>query len=197
MQTFQPFGLRFVGSLGGDNGNVQRPYRLPNGASCPNLGRGSPLKITNGAVTSVGATGDAPLLGVATGFAWIDPTSRQEVRANSIPAGTSSAGFVEGENRPVVYVVDDADAMYYIQANASVSSGDLGRNFNVTAVGGDVDAVYGVSRYSLQASTRTSAVTGALKIVGLARMDGNAWDNPFPVVVVKINRSIMAEASAF
>ena len=196
MQTFAPNGLQMVSDITGHHNNAQRVYEVPNGASCPALHRGAPVKFSGGVVTSVGAAGNAPILGVFNGAAWIDSgSSRQPVISGFLPAGTSSAGNFEGlGTRPQVYIIDNPDTTFYIQANASVSAGDMGLNFNVTTLG-ESDA-FRQSRYALQASSRTSAVTGAFRIVGLARLPGNAWDNPFPVVEVKINQSILSLTSA-
>lgn len=193
-QSFAPFGLRAVAALG-THGNEVRAYPLPNGANCPDLGKGSPVKLSGGVITSAGA-GGGPLLGVAAGFAWIDPTTKQPQLKNSIPADTSSAGLYDGSDRPTAYVVDNPFALFLIQADASVTAGDLGLNFDVTAVGGDVNAAYGTSQYALDASTRTSAVGTALKLVGLANIPDNNWGDPFPVLVVKLNGPILQQVSA-
>lgn len=193
-QSFAPFGLRAVAALG-THGNEVRAYPLPNGANCPDLGKGSPVKLSGGVITSAGA-GGGPLLGVAAGFAWIDPTTKQPQLKNSIPADTSSAGLYDGSDRPTAYVVDNPNALFIIQADASVTAGDLGLNFDVTASGGDVNSVYGTSQYTLDASTRTSAVGTALKLVGLANIVDNNWGDPFPVVVVKLNGPILQQVSA-
>jgi len=193
-QSFAPFGLRAVAALG-THGNEVRAYPLPNGANCPDLGKGSPVKLSGGVIVSAGA-GGGPLLGAAAGFAWIDPTTKQPQLKNSIPADTSSAGLYDGSDRPTAYVVDNPNALFIIQADASVTAGDLGLNFDVTASGGDVNSVYGTSQYTLDASTRTSAVGTALKLVGLANIVDNNWGDPFPVVVVKLNGPILQQVSA-
>lgn len=193
-QSYAPFGLRAVAALG-THGNEVRAYPLPNGANCPDLGKGSPVKLSGGVITSVG-TGGGPLLGVAAGFAWIDPTTKQPQLKNSIPADTSSAGLYESSERPTAYIVDNPFALFIIQADASVTAGDLGLNFDVTASGGDVNSVYGTSQYTLDASTRTSAIGTALKLVGLANIVDNNWGDPFPIVVVKLNGPILQQVSA-
>lgn len=194
--SFAPFGLRAIAAAGGSHGNEVRAYPLPNGANCPDLGKGSPVKLSGGVIVSAGASGDGPLLGVANGFAWVDPATKQPQLRNSIPADTSSAGLIDNSDRPTAYVIDNPFALFMIQANASVTTGDLGLNFNVTAAGGDVDSVYGTSRYALQASTRTSAINTAVKLVGLANIPDNAWGDPFPVLVVKLNGPILQQVSA-
>ncbi len=193
-QSFAPFGLRAIAALG-THGNELRAYPLPNGANCPDLGKGSPVKLSGGVITSAGA-GGGPLLGVAAGFAWIDPTTKQPQLKNSIPADTSSAGLYNGSDRPTAYVVDNPNALFIVQADASVTAGDLGLNFDVTASGGDVSSVYGTSQYTLDASTRTSAIGTALKLVGLANIPDNNWGDPFPIVVVKLNGPILQQVSA-
>ncbi len=193
-QSFAPFGLRAIAALG-THGNEVRAYPLPNGANCPDLGKGSPVKLSGGVITSAGA-GGGPLLGVAAGFAWIDPTTKQPQLKNSIPADTSSAGLYDGSDRPTAYVVDNPFALFMIQADASVTAGDLGLNFDVTAAGGDVNSVYGTSQYALDASTRTSAVGTAVKLVGLANIVDNNWGDPYPVLIVKLNGPILQQVSA-
>jgi len=193
-QSFAPFGLRAVGAFGTHSNGV-RFYPLPNGATCPQLGTGAPVKLTAGVIVSTGA-GTGPILGVAAGFAWVSDSTKRPVLQNWIPAGTSSAGWIDGENRPQAYVVDNPEAIFMVQANASVSAGDLGLNFNVTATAADaVDPVYGVSRFALDAASRTSAITGAVKLVGIARIVDNAWSDPYPVVLVRMN-SVIAQVSA-
>jgi len=191
--SFAPFGLRAIAAFG-SHGNEVRAYPLPNGANCPDLAKGSPVKLSGGVITSAG-TGGGPLLGVANGFAWVDAVVGPQLR-NAIPADTSSAGLYDGSDRPTAYIIDNPSALFLIQADASVTVADLGLNFDVTASGGDVNTVYGTSRYTLDASTRTSAVGTALKLVGLANIPDNNWGDPFPIVVVKMNGPIMQQVSA-
>lgn len=194
-QSYAPFGLRAIAALG-THGNEVRAYPLPNGATCPEVGKGTPVKLTGGVVTSAGTAGDGPLLGVVAGVQWVDPTTKRPIRQNYIPAGTSSAGLLDGSDRPTAFVVDNPFALFMIQADASVTAGDLGLNFNVTASGGDVNTIYGVSRYALKASSRTSAVGTAVKLVGLANIIDNNWGDPNPVVIVKLNGPILQQVSA-
>ncbi len=184
--SFAPFGL-LPASAHGSHGNEVREYAAPNGAACPDLAKGDAVGLTGGVVVSAGG-GTGPLLGVFIGAAWIDPTSKQPVMDQYLPADTSSAGFINGENRPMVYIADSPDNIYVVQADASVSAGDVGLNFNVTTLG--ADTVYGVSRMALDASTRTSAVTGAVKLLGLAKVPDNAWSDPYPMVLVRLNSAV-------
>lgn len=185
--SFAPFGMLPAQAFG-THGNELRAYNAPNGANCPDLAKGSPVGLSGGVVTSAGG-GTGPLLGVVMGAQWIDPTTGQPQIRSYLPADTSSAGFVNGDNRPEVLVNDNPETIYVVQSDASVSAGDVGLNFNVTAASG-IDTRYGVSRHALDASTRTSALTGAVKLVGLARVPDNAWSDPYPLVLVRLNSAI-------
>jgi hypothetical protein len=187
--SFAPFGLRVAAGFN-THSNEVRAYQAPNGANCPDLGAGTPVGLSGGVIVSA-AGGTGPLLGAVAGVAWIDPVTKRPVQQGYLPADTSSAGIWNGDNRPEVLVNDNPNTIYMMQADASVSAGDIGLNFNVTATAADaVDLVYGTSRHALDASTRTSAITGAVKLVGLARIPDNAWADPFPVVLVRLNSAI-------
>ena len=187
--SFAPFGLRPVAAMG-SHGNEVRQYAAPNGAACPDLAVGTPVGLNVGVVVSTSG-GTGPVLGVCAGFQWVDPATKQPLIRPYLPADTSSAGFIDGDNRPQVYVYDNPDLIFMVQADASVTAGDIGLNFNVTATAADAnDATYGVSRFALDASTRTSAVTGAFKLIGFARLPDNAIADPFPVVLVRMNSAI-------
>lgn len=193
-QSFAPFGLRPVMAFG-THGNGIRQYAAPNGANCPDLAVGTPVGLNAGVVVSTSG-GTGPIIGACAGFQWVDPTSKQPFIRPYLPADTSSGGFIDGDNRPQVYVYDNPDLIFMIQADASVTAGDVGLNFNVTATAADAnDSLYGISRFALDASTRTSAVTGAVKVVGIARIPDNALGDPFPVVLVRMN-SVIALVSA-
>lgn len=192
-KAFAPFGAIPTAALG-THSNQVRYYGVANNS--PALGRGTPVKMTAGALVSLGGSGNGPILGVCQGFQWIDSASKRPVIQNFLPAGTSSGGVLEGETRPVAMVVDNEDAIFLIQANASVSIGDVGLNFNVTAATADPEIIYGNSTYALQASSRTSAIGTAFKLVGLSKVDDNLWSDPFPWVLVKMNGPILQQVSA-
>lgn len=195
-KPFAPFGFRAAKGIGGDHGNTLVRYRVPNSVTAA-LANGAPVCLNAGYVVAVGASGDGTpeTLGVAVGFMWVDPITGQPQYRQYIPAGTSSAGKMEGgSDTPMVLVVDDPDAIFHIQADASVTTGDVGLNFNVTAVA--IDTLYGNSRYALDASSRTSANTAMCRLVGIVEEADNAFGDPFPVVAVRLNRPLNTSTSA-
>lgn len=187
--SFAPFGLLPAQGFN-SHGNEVRPYYAPNGATCPGLAKGTPVGLTAGVIVSAGG-GTGPLLGTVIAVNFVDSTTKRPVMDQYLPAGTSSGGFTDGDLRPQVLVADNPENIYIIQANASVSAGDVGLNFNVTATVADaIDTVYKVSRHALHAGSRTSAITGACKLVGLAKVPDNAWSDPYPLVYVRLNSAV-------
>ena len=169
----------------GSHGNDVKVFAAANGASCPELGRGAPVRLSNGVVVAV-SSGDTEFLGVAIGFSWIDPASHLPVFSNILPAGTSSGGSFDGDSRPQVYIVANKNARYMVQANATMSSGDIGRNFAVT-VSSDrpTDYAYGTSRHQLDVASRSTGLR-PMKVLSLARLDNNTWADRYPIVNVAI-----------
>lgn len=196
-KPFAPFGFRPAKAIGGDHGNTLVRYRVPNSVTAA-IANGAPVRLNGGYVVAVGASGDGTpeTLGVALGFMWVDPLTGQPQYRQYIPAGTSSAGVMEGNiDTPMVLVVDDPNAVFHIQADASVTVGDVGLNFNVTAAGG-IDTLYNNSRYALDASTRTSANTAMCRLVGIVEEADNAFGDPYPIVAVRLNRPLNTSTSA-
>ena len=178
--TIAPNGLRPARKRGaGYNNNGQNKYYVANNVSNA-IYQGGPVKVsTTGGIENVSATTDK-VTGVFVGAKWVDPTSGQPVWDNKLAAGTSSAqGDIEA------FVIDDPAQTYWIYADASVSQGDVGLNFEVTASGGG-NATTGIAYTVLDASSRGQG--GLLQVVGLAEVPNNAWSDPTPLVEVIIKR---------
>jgi len=99
------------------------------------------------------------------------------------PASTSASNIK-------AMVDDDHRSTYYIQADASVSIGDINTlNFGVTLGAGST--VTHQSGFGLEAGTRT-AMPEMFKVIGVKNESGNdidvAAERAFPVLEVMINR---------
>jgi len=185
MPTFQPFGLRPSRSQGsGYNSTGTTSYRAVNNVPTA-LFRGDPVALVAGTVTL--AAGTTPVLGVFWGASWWDPSSGYRRDTKYLPAGTSSAGLIEGDGRPLVYVVDAENRTFTIQCDATVSIGDVGWNFNTSVssvAGGGGSVLVGMSRAYLLKSSRTSAVA-QYRIVGVAAFPDNGFDTSSTIVEVE------------
>jgi hypothetical protein len=194
--TKRPFGLQPVRIRGGaPNSNALTTYRVGASAGPSDIGDGDPVKLH---ATGVGAGGILQpataasdfIIGVAKGFRWVDPVTKRPTWSNYLPAGTSSA-----DSNIYAYVVDDDRATFIIQADASVTVGDIGFNFELSAVA-SVNASYGKSQAVLKASTRTCA-TKMVRVLGLYETPDNSWNDAFPIVEVRIVQHRDTQASAY
>ena len=156
-------------------------------SSADDIGRNDPVQLnTSGQIARV--SGGRPF-GVATGFVWVDPTTKRPNWSNNLPAGTSSY-----DSNIQAYVVDDPRATFIVQADATVSAGDVGLNFTLSAVG-SVNTL-GMSQAVLKASTRTTAV-GTVRLLGIYNIPGNAFGDQYPYVEVQWCQPADYTTSAF
>jgi len=180
--TIAPSGLRPARKLGaGYNNNGVNTYRIANNVTSA-IYMGDLVKLTTtGTIIVSGVTSTDRPVGVFQGASWVDPVSKQKTWSNNVPAATSA---YEGDIEALV--IDDPNQTFYVYADASVSAGDIGLNFNVTASGGGNSST-GQSYMVLDGSTRTAAVN-LLTAVGFAKLPNNAASDPTPLVEVKIAR---------
>ena len=168
------FGLRPSSRRGGASNSVaQNQYRIANGLA-QNLFRGDPVKVTLGYIQRCSATTDFAI-GVFQGAEYTDPTTKRPTWTNQWTSGTS----VTDGSQPVAMVNDDANAVVKIQADASVSVGDIGLNFDVTIGAGN--ATTGASGYGLKASTRKTT-TALLRVRDIYAQPDNAFSDAFPIL---------------
>lgn len=170
--------LRKVGS--NYNSTAQTQYDIAN-ATASNIFHGDLVTIADGYITPIATTTDYAV-GVFVGCEYTDPVSKQPTFSHYFPANTSSA-----IGNPVGFVVDDPYASFMIQADASVTAGDINsQNFEVTL--GSGSTVTGNSGFGIKAASRATA-TKAVRPIALIDEPGNALtgtDGAFPKLEVKI-----------
>ena len=170
--------LRKVGS--NYNSTAQSQYDIAN-ATASNIFHGDLVTIADGFITPIATTTDYAV-GVFVGCEYTDPVSKQPTFSHYFPANTSSA-----IGNPVGFVVDDPYASFMIQADASVTAGDINsQNFEVTL--GSGSTVTGNSGFGIKAASRATT-TKAVRPIALIDEPGNALtgtDGAFPKLEVKI-----------
>ena len=170
--------LRKVGS--NYNSTAQTQYDIAN-ATASNIFHGDLVTIADGYITPIATTTDYAV-GVFVGCEYTDPVSKQPTFSHYFPANTSSA-----IGNPVGVVVDDPYASFMVQADASVTAGDINsQNFEVTL--GSGSTVTGNSGFGIKASSRATT-TKAVRPIALIDEPGNALtgtDGAFPKLEVKI-----------
>lgn len=179
--TAAPFGLAPARKLGQNkNSEGVSTYRIVN-AFAGNIFTGDlvRLNVVNGTITAVSASTNMGI-GVFLGCQYNDPTNNNRPRFNTYwPTGTS----VSDSSQPVAFIADDPWQTFYVQADASVSVGDIGRNFAVSVSAGNTTT--GQSRYTLNAGSRTLE-QNHLQIIDVKDIPGNVFSDAFPIVEVRI-----------
>ena len=170
--------MRMAGS--GYNTTGMTKYDIANNTAS-NIFFGDVVKTASGFLTPIATTTDYAV-GVFMGCEYIDPTTKQLTFSRHFPANTSSA-----IGNPVGFVADDPYASFMIQADASVTAGDINsQNFEVTLGAGST--VTGNSGFGIKAASRATA-TKAVRPIAMVHEPGNALtgaDGAFPKLEVKI-----------
>lgn len=177
--TKRPFGLAKARSVGqGHNSMGTTRYRV--GASAPSaIALGDPVaRGTQATVQPATAVGDYPF-GVAAGFSYVDSNTKRPVWTGLLQAGTSSA-----DGNIWIDVYDGDQHTFLVQADASVSYGDVGFNFALSAVG--TPDANGKSNAVLRVASRTSGLNAGYRVIGFAGQADNLVGDAFTIVEVKI-----------
>lgn len=182
--TLTPFGFRPSRRLGSDANNMGvSEYRVSNGQG-GNIFYGDPVTMditaAGGGITQASVCTDW-VQGIFLGCRYIDSTTRQPTWSRYFPSGTSSADSVIR-----ALVMDNPDATFEVQCNASVTAGDIGYGFGPNVSAGDT--LYGRSAYGIAAASRTVSLA-PYRIIGLVDRPDNTFggvNGAFPIVEVQI-----------
>ena len=188
--TAAPFGLMPARKLGqAVNNEGVSTYRIVN-AFAGNIFTGDLVRLNtvNGTITAVSTSANQGI-GVFLGCQYNDPSNNNRPRWNTYwPTGTS----VTDGSQPVCFVKDDPWVTFFIQADASVSVGDIGSTFSVSVSAGNTTT--GQSRYSLNAGSR-SLNNNHLQMIDIKDIPGNVLSDAFPIVEVLIKNHFYNSAS--
>jgi hypothetical protein len=113
------------------------------------------------------------------GCEYNDSVTKKRTFSRYYPANTSVGTDTFGIT---ALVLDDEGQTFIIQADASVSVGDVGLNFEVTLGAGST--LSGNSGIGLAAGTRQASLS-LLRVVDLWEAPDNAWSDAFTVVEVQ------------
>jgi hypothetical protein len=166
---------RIAGAAANSTGTNEYPIAS---AYASNIFTGDIVKVVNGYVQVITSSQDFAR-GVFLGCRYV--ANGEPKWSRYWPANTSATDIF-------AQVMDNVNATYLIQADASMSIGDINsQNFGVTLGAGS--AVTGISGFGINAGTRT---TGAamFRPVAVWQVDGNdinvAAERAFPIVEVRI-----------
>jgi hypothetical protein len=171
---------------GANSGGTTR-YRIANtfGSS---IFSGDVVKLGSSGTVEVITTTTDHVLGTFQGCEYVDPVSRQPIFGRYWPASTSSV-----DGTPFAIVNDDPATTYLIQADATVSLGDVGINYTVTLGAGST--MTGRSGFGLKVAGRATA-SAMLQVIGLSNVPDNAFGDANPKVEVRLVQHVDSYTSA-
>jgi len=179
--TAAPFGLRPVGNLGGTYNSSFRQYPILSSEST-RICFGDVVKLTDaGSTTTIqkdtGTTSATPI-GIFMGCRYTDISTGQ-TQFSQIWSGTA-------HTNGMVYVADDPNILFEIQADGTVNDDDIAAN--AALVQGTSNATLGISRVSLDISTAATTAALPIRIVDFkGGFDGDEKGTSFPIMVCKFN----------
>ena len=179
--TAAPFGLRPVGNLGGTYNGSFRQYPILSSEST-RICFGDLVKLTDAGTTTTiqkdtGTTAATPI-GIFMGCRYTDLSTGQ----TQFTQVWSGAAHTNG----MVYVMDDPNVLFEIQADGSVNDDDIAAN--AALVQGTSNLTLGISRVSLDISTAATTAALPIRIVDFkGGFDGDEKGTSFPIMVCKFN----------
>lgn len=178
--SYAPNGLQPTAMRGGKRvtGATNR-YRIAPGGNTNSIFKGDPVNLTTGGYISQSSVSTDYPIGVFMGCVYNDPTTKRPTWSMYYPANLSVGTDPFGIQ---AIVVDDVDALMVIQADASISVGDVGYNFSVSASNGST--VTGNSAFSLKAADRSS-LPHMVRLVDIYETPDNAFSDANPKVIVQ------------
>ena len=179
--TSAPFGLRPVGTTGGEYTGGFRQYPILSSYST-RICYGDVVKLNDdGSTVTIQkdtGTSSATPIGIFLGCRFIDVSTSQLTFSQQ----WSGAAHTEG----MAYVADDPNILFAVQADGTVNDDDIGANVELEQTASS--STFGMSRVSIDIST--TAVTAALpvRIVDwLGGYDGDERGTSFPIMLCKFN----------
>tara|TARA_Y100001951_G_C11294735_1_gene274712 strand:+ start:2698 stop:3300 length:603 start_codon:yes stop_codon:yes gene_type:complete len=176
-----PFGLRPMGTLGGEYTGGFRQYPILSSEST-RICYGDIVKLTDGGSTTTiqkdtGTSACTPI-GIFLGCRFIDVSTKQLTFSQQ----WSGAAHTEG----MAYVADDPNILFAVQADGTVNDDDLGANVELEQTASN--ATLGISRVSLDISTTNTTASLPVRIVDfLGGHDGDERGSNFPIMLCKFN----------
>jgi hypothetical protein len=162
-----PFGLKPVRMMGGaPYSGGQSRYRIASGATTPIFNGDLVTQLTAGVLGRHAATGTVPIVGVFNGVSYTDPTTGEQVFKNYYPGSIAASDIVAN-------VIDDANVVFEVQADAAMPVADLFGNFDIVDGSPVGDTASGRSNAELDVTTGATTATLPLKAIDISEDPDN------------------------
>ena len=159
----EKFGLRPYRKLDGTPlVGAQNRYTIAAGYGTAIFQGDLVIPVTAGNIERHTAGNAAPVVGVFNGVFYNDPTTQKPTYKNFYPGGvTPTQGDI------TAFVVDDPDAVFLMDADATFARADLFRNYSVTNATGVTQT--GISQVQLDVSASGTAGTFVVQAIDITQ----------------------------
>lgn len=162
------FGLKPSRMMGGaPYSGGQSRYRIASGLAGAIFNGDLVKQLTGGVISRLPASDTSPVIGVFNGCQYTDPTSGEQVFSNYYPGGIAAADII-------AFVIDDANVVFEVQANAAFPVADLFGNFDIVDGASVGDTASGRSNVEIAVSTGATATTLPLKCIDISQDPSNS-----------------------
>jgi hypothetical protein len=164
----EKFGLRPYRKLDGTPlVGAQNRYTIAAGYSTAIFQGDLVIPVTAGNIERHTAGNNTPVVGVFNGVFYNDPTTQKPTYKNFYPGGiTPTQGDI------TAFVVDDPDAVFLMDADATFARADLFRNYSVTNATGVTQT--GISSVQLDVSASGTAGTFVVQAIDISQDPENS-----------------------
>ena len=176
----EKFGLRPYRKLDGTPlVGAQNRYTIASGYATAIFQGDMVIPVTGGNVERYPGNTSTAVVGVFNGVFYTDPTTQKPTFKNYYPGGVAASDIT-------AFVVDDPDAVFLIDADATFARADLFQNYSLTAVSGNTKT--GNSEQQLDVSESGTNATFIVQAIDISQdPDNSDVTSPNANILVRIN----------
>ena len=176
----EKFGLRPYRKLDGTPlVGAQNRYTIASGYATAIFQGDMVIPVTGGNVERYPGNTSTAVVGVFNGVFYTDPTTQKPTFKNYYPGGVAASDIT-------AFVVDDPDAVFLIDADATFARADLFQNYSLTAVSGNTKT--GNSLQQLDVSESGTNATFIVQAIDISQdPDNSDTSSANANILVRIN----------
>jgi hypothetical protein len=138
------------------------------------------IPLTAGTIDRHTANNSTAVLGVFNGCFYTDPTTQKPTFRNSYPGSITASDIT-------AFVVDDPDAVFLMDADATFAQADLFRNYSVTT--GTGNTTTGISEVQLDVSVSGTNASFIIQAIDISQdPDNSDTGSANANILVRINK---------
>ena len=176
----EKFGLRPYRKLDGTPlVGAQNRYTVANNYGTAIFQGDMVIPVTGGNIERYPGNTSTAVVGVFNGCFYTDPTTQKPTFSNYYPGSVAAADIT-------AFVVDDPDAVFLVDADATFARADLFQNYSLTAVSGNIKT--GNSSQQLDVSESGTNATFIVQAIDISQdPDNSDVTSPNANILVRIN----------